>query len=330
MELYQIRHFVAVAEAGGFTKGAQRVAVSQPAISASIAKLEAELDVKLLERGHSQVVLTPAGMRLLEVGKAILQSCNSLKAEIKAINDRKRLRIGVLAPLSTVRVSRLLTAFQGANPNIPVEVIDGRCDGPCPCDQLCGTFPGQDIDSVLTIFNGGESKFANRALFKMPYMLAVREDHRFAERQAVSLCELAHEPFIVPARCVYLQDVMNVLACRGIEIRVVYRTDRDDRALTLVGAGLGLAFVPGHFQEPAVKQVPVVDLGVSRTVGLVWTRERESSALKEFIAFTARHCWAYEPPDYCNPAASAVASMHCREFGGQSPSLRADTLPVPS
>jgi DNA-binding transcriptional LysR family regulator len=53
MELYQIKHFIAVAETGGFTKGAQRVAISQPAISASIAKLETELDVKLLDRRRS-------------------------------------------------------------------------------------------------------------------------------------------------------------------------------------------------------------------------------------------------------------------------------------
>ncbi len=51
MELYQIKHFVAVVEAGGFTKGAERVAVSQPAISASIAKLEAELNVNCLSGG---------------------------------------------------------------------------------------------------------------------------------------------------------------------------------------------------------------------------------------------------------------------------------------
>ena len=54
MELTQIRHFIAVAEAGGFTKGAQRAAVSQQAISASIARLEVELDVKLLDRRRSQ------------------------------------------------------------------------------------------------------------------------------------------------------------------------------------------------------------------------------------------------------------------------------------
>jgi DNA-binding transcriptional LysR family regulator len=320
MELYQIRHFIAVAGAGGFSKGAQWVAVSQPAISASIAKLEAEFNVKLLERRHSRVVLTAAGMRLLEVGKTILQTCNSLKAEMETIANRKLLRIGILQLLSTGRVSKLLTSFQRANPNIPLEVIDGRCDGSCPSDQLCGSPLEGELDAALTIFNGNESRFANRALFKMPYMLAVREDHRFAERQAVNLCELANEPFIVPARCVYLQDVMNVLACRGIEIHVVYRTDRDDMALTLVAAGLGLALVPGHFQIPAVKQVPVSGLGISRTVGLVWQRERESSALEEFIAFAASHCWEQEPPEPFNATAGTVGPTRCPEFARQSPS----------
>ena len=156
MELYQIRHFIAVAEARGFTRGAQWVAVSQPAISASVAKLEEELKIKLLERRHAQVVLTPAGMHLLEVGKVILQRCNSLKAEVKAVTGRKVLRIGILHLLSAGRVGKLLTAFQSANPNTPVEVIDGRCDGSCPGNQLCGAFPDEDLDVALTVFNGSE------------------------------------------------------------------------------------------------------------------------------------------------------------------------------
>jgi DNA-binding MarR family transcriptional regulator len=66
MEIYQIIHFIAVVETGSFTKGADRAAVSQSAISASIAKLEAEFDVQLLDRRRSPVVPTDAGERLLE------------------------------------------------------------------------------------------------------------------------------------------------------------------------------------------------------------------------------------------------------------------------
>jgi DNA-binding transcriptional LysR family regulator len=64
---------------------------------------------------------------------------------------------------------------------------------------------------------------------------------------------------------------------------VVYETDRGDRALALVAAGLGVALLPGHFEFPAVKHVPVSDLGICRTVGLLWLREREDAGLKDLI-----------------------------------------------
>ena len=82
MEIYQIIHFIAIVETGSFTKGADRAAVSQSAISASIAKLEAEFDVQLLDRRRSPVVPTDAGARLFEAGKAILQICKTVKGEL--------------------------------------------------------------------------------------------------------------------------------------------------------------------------------------------------------------------------------------------------------
>ena len=63
MELHQIRHFVAVAQAGSFTKGAELAAVSQPALSASIGRLEAELKVKLLDRQRTKVTPTISGYK---------------------------------------------------------------------------------------------------------------------------------------------------------------------------------------------------------------------------------------------------------------------------
>ena len=291
MEIYQIKHFIAVVEAGGFTKGAQRIAISQPAISISIAKLEDELEVKLLDRRHSRVVPTAAGMLLLDAGKGILQACSAVKAQIKATACRKPLRIGVLQPLSSTRISNLLSSFERARPLISFEVVDLDCAQVCDCEQLFGEHGDRELDVLLTIISANESKFAMRTLFKMPYLLAVREDHRFGRRQTVSLSELDNEPFILPNRCAYLQDVTKALVSRGVKIRVVYRTDRDDRALALVAAGIGLALVPGRFEFPAVRQVPISDLGISRAVGLLWPPTKENDDLKEFVKFGESFCW---------------------------------------
>jgi DNA-binding transcriptional LysR family regulator len=195
VELHQIKHFIAVAETGGFTKGAQRIAVSQPAISASIAKLEAELDVKLLDRRRSPVVPTAAGARLLEAGKKILQACKAVKAELKTITTPNRFRIGVLQSLSSGCVSKLLSSFRRANVHVAIEVVDGSCE------QLVEFLAEQELDAVLTIVGGNDLKFASRVLFEESYLLAVPRDHRFAQRQSVKLADLHGEPFIVRTRC---------------------------------------------------------------------------------------------------------------------------------
>jgi DNA-binding transcriptional LysR family regulator len=284
MELHQIKHFIAVAEAGGFTKGAERAAVSQPAISASIAKLEAELHVKLLDRRHSPIVPTAAGARLLEAGKSVLQTCNAVKLELNDLAAPKLLRIGVLQSLSNFQVSNLLGSFRRAHSHIAMEVSDGSSE------QLIELLAEWKLDAVVTTLDQGTSKFASRILFKQPYVLAVPLDHRFACRKCVRLAELEDEPFIVRTGCDTFQDASNALVSRGFRIRVVYKTAHIDRTLALVAAGIGISFVPAWLGRPGVKRVQVPDLGFFRAVGLLWPPEREDGYLKQFITFAERHC----------------------------------------
>jgi DNA-binding transcriptional LysR family regulator len=114
---------------------------------------------------------------------------------------------------------------------------------------------------------------------------------RLSKMPTLNLSDLRGEPFIVRARCDRYHDVSDALDSRGITLNVMYKTDQDDRALALVAAGVGLALFPAHFEMPTVKKVAVSDLGLSRSIGLLWLREREND-LKEFIKFAESHCWA--------------------------------------
>lgn len=286
MELYQLRHFVAVAETGSFTKGAQREAVSQPAISASIAKLETELEVKLLDRRRTSAVPTAAGLRLLEAAKAMLATAKGVKAELKAMNAPRLLRLGILQSLSSQRVSKLLGAFRHANPHVEIEVVDGSSE------QLNEWLADRRLDTVLTIIDGNSVKFASRVLFEEPYSLAVPTDHRLALQPSVEPADLHDEAFIVRTGTDRFQEGANALVAAGIRIRVAYQTDQFDRALALVAAGVGLALVPARFETPAVKLVPVAGLGIVRRYGLLWSSDRAATDLEEFIGFAETHGWA--------------------------------------
>ena len=117
MELYQIRHFAAVAETGSFTKAAIRAAVSQPALSVSIAKLEEELSVRLFHRSPKSVTLTPAGRQFQRTAQEVLRACNKVKAELRASVADRPLRIGVLRTLPSAHVARLIEALQRELPD---------------------------------------------------------------------------------------------------------------------------------------------------------------------------------------------------------------------
>ena len=85
MELYQLRSFVAVAEAGHLTRAAEKLHVSQPAVSAQIKALEDELDLALFERTPSGMVLTAAGERLLADAEKVLAAAQAMRTEAKAL-----------------------------------------------------------------------------------------------------------------------------------------------------------------------------------------------------------------------------------------------------
>jgi DNA-binding transcriptional LysR family regulator len=255
MELYQLRQFAAVAEAGSFTKGASRAGVSQPAISAAVAKLEQEMGQKLLDRRRGSVVPTAAGKRFLDAAKEILLACNSIKSTLRAASEPQTLRVGILRTLPTVHVVGVLQAFRLAHPEILIELFEG------PREELDKRLEQKKVDVCLTSLTSGVDSKTSAALFTEPYVLAVSQNHQFAKVRSIKLEELHGEPFILRTSCETFQETTALLNARGIRTRLVYRTDQDDRALGLVAAGIGVALMPALYKAAGVVNVHISDFG---------------------------------------------------------------------
>src|SRR5712671_5634211 len=286
MELYQIRQFVAVAETGSFTKGASRAGVSQPAISAAVAKLEEEMGQKLLDRRQGSVVPTTAGSRLLDAARDILLACNSIKSALRAASAPQILRVGMLRTLPTVHVVGVLHAFRQAHPDIQIELFEG------PREELEKRLEQKKLDVCLTSLNDAAASKTSVALFTEPYVLAVSQNHRFAKLRSVTLDDLQGEPFILRTSCETFQDTTALLIARGIRTRLVYRTDQDDRALGLVAAGIGVALMPALYKAAGVVNVGISDFNTKRTIGMRWLPQaEENKCLTAMIAFACSHPW---------------------------------------
>ena len=289
MELKQIKHLVAVAETGSFTKASERVAITQPALSASIAKLEAELEVRLLDRRRSNVTPTPAGLRFLERAGSILLECSTMKAEVRKVALPQPLRIGVLRTLPSSVIADLVRAYRRVTPGAALRLFDGN-----PA-ELHKRFQDRKLHALVTIANAATKSSNFRTLFSDRFVLAVPLDHRFARLEGVRLRELNGEPFISRTSCETFALTSKALAERGIKPRITYVTDQNDRALDLVAAGVGLAMVPEIFDAPGVAKIKLLDYDVRRTIGLQWSSELDHEHLNSFIKIASTQAWQTRP-----------------------------------
>ena len=286
MELYQIRHFAAVAETGGFTKAAIRAAVSQPALSASMAKLEEELGVKLFHRSPKSVTLTPAGRRFQMTAQEVLGACNKVKAELRARVADRPLRIGVLRTLPTAHLARLIETLQREMPETRIELADGTRE------QLHSQLAGRKLLACISLKSESEPGQRSVELLREDYGLVVGLNHRFASYESIELSDLNGERFIVRTHCETFDSTTKLLAQRGIRSKVVYRTDQDDRALALIGAGLGVALMPAIFDASNVKKIPVRDFDAQRVISLHWNEDVADDRLDRLVTFATTHNWS--------------------------------------
>jgi DNA-binding transcriptional LysR family regulator len=286
MELYQIRHFAAVAETGSFTKAGIRAAVSQPALSASIAKLEDELGVKLFHRSARAVTLTPEGRRFDMTAQEILSACNKVKAELRASVADRPLRIGVLRTLPSGHLARLIETLQVELPETRIELVDGKRE------QLGALLESRKLLASISCNADREPGQRSVDLLSEDYGLVVSLDHRFASYESIQLSDLNGERFIVRTHCETFASTTKLFAKRGIRSKIVCRTDQDDRALALAGAGMGVALMPTIFDAPNVKKVPVRDFDVKRVISLHWNEDVADDRLDRLVAIATTHKWA--------------------------------------
>jgi DNA-binding transcriptional LysR family regulator len=113
--------------------------------------------------------------------------------------------------------------------------------------------------------------------------------------ESISIDELQGEPFIVRTHCETFASTTKFLRDRGIRTHVVYKTDQDDRALSLIAAGLGVALMPTLYDAPDVRKIKVRDFDIERVIELQWNADMVDERLEALISFATSHNWGAMP-----------------------------------
>lgn len=192
IELRHLRYFRAVAQAGGMTRAALEVGVSQPTLSHQIAQLEKHLGVTLLVRGRHECTLTDAGELVLQYARRLLGDMEALRRSLDETEDLRRghLRLGINPLFCNSVVPEVLKKFRLAYPNVRIQLLD------MDADEMAKALASGQIEAGLgpigdSVWNKGIDLFDDELL------VILKEDDPLTEKKAISPAQLAGQGLIV-------------------------------------------------------------------------------------------------------------------------------------
>jgi DNA-binding transcriptional LysR family regulator len=274
VELFQLKYFVNIADTLSFSRSAESLHVSQPALSHQMQQLERELATKLFDREHRKIKLTPSGEVFLPLAQAVLFRADEA---IRVLREHMGVetgdvRMGCNPSVATYVAPKMLATFRATFPRVTVELVEGG-----DADLARMVLEGS-IDFAVVTASGSPTTLETTYLTAEELMVVIPPGHRLAGKRSVGLPELANEAFLFPSESfnVTLQ-VMEACRAAGFEPQIPYRTGSVESVKNFVRQGLGISVLPamtlGEVSGGGLA-VLKVEGGLSRDLNLIQAKDR--------------------------------------------------------
>ena len=279
MTLTELRYIVAVARERHFGRAAEACFVSQPTLSVAIKKLEEELDVKIFERGATEVTVTPLGEDIVRQAQSVIEQAGAIKEIAKRGKDplAGALRLGIIYTIGPYLLPELVRGVIERYPQMPlmlqenftVKLLEMLRTGELDCAIMAEPFP----DTGLAV----------APLYDEPFVIATPATHPFAQREKVSSQELKNETMLLlgTGHC-FRDHVLEVcpefarFSSDAEGIRKSFEGSSLETIKHMVASGMGITVVPALSvpKEPQahLRFVPFEEPVPTRRVVLAWRR----------------------------------------------------------
>jgi DNA-binding transcriptional LysR family regulator len=278
MELYPLRVFAEVASEKSFSRAAEKLLRTQPAVSLAIQRLEAELGEKLIDRSSKDLLLTDAGRVVFEYARRF----ENLSAEMgKALAELRDNSAGCLSiganESTTLYLLPYVAMYRRLYPRVRVQVR--RC--------LSSKIPTQLLDGDLELgvisYDPGDARVVSTPIYTDHLAFVLSPKHRFASRKALSIKELGLETFIAHnLASPYKNVVVREFQRHGVTLDMVVEVPTVEAIRKLVQQNEGVSFLPRMCVEEEIArkticEVQVREIKVARYVRLVYMAQRTLS-----------------------------------------------------
>jgi DNA-binding transcriptional LysR family regulator len=282
MDLMLLRSLMAVAESGTITGAAERMNISQSALSRRLQQLETDLGAELLLRGRHGIELTELGRQTVERGRSIVTRYDELRLNISEHLELHRgmVRVGGGATVTSFLLPETIAELQSSHPGLHFYVKESGSR------EIAQDVAAGDLDLGVVTLPVPTRELDTSHLVVDDIVLVARADHELA-RGPVQVRRLEGQPFVSfePGSAIR-QIIDSALRAAGVQVDVVMELRSIPTILRMVATTGNLAFVsrlslPG---EAAVRAVAVRGLRISRTLGLAKRRGIPLSVTAQLFA----------------------------------------------
>jgi DNA-binding transcriptional LysR family regulator len=283
-----LRYFTVVAEEGNLTRAAERLFVSQPALTKQIRQLESQMGVRLFTRSRAGMTLTAAGQALAARTPAVLAGWDQALREAKSAASQaaRVLRVGFLAGGANEATQEILADFALRRPGWRVEMRAATW-----LDPTAGLAGGDADVALLRLPFPGQDGLRTEVLLTEPRWVALPATHPLAGRDQICFRDLWDEPFVAaPAETGWWRDWWLANSEREghpVRIGAVAETGQPEDWLTEIANGNGVALAPEsaarYYARPGVVYRPVSGLSPSQA-GVAWPPAADASpVIQDFV-----------------------------------------------
>jgi DNA-binding transcriptional LysR family regulator len=283
VDLANLNAFIAVAETGGFSLAAERLHLTQPAVSKRIAALESQLDVRLFDRLGREIGLTEAGRALLPRAYQILNVLDDTRRALTNLNGDigGRLSLATSHHIGLHRLPPLLRAFTRAHPQVSLDIR--FLDSEVAYDEV---LHGRAELAVITLAPQTAEPVRAVKVWDDPLDFVVAPEHPLASKTDIQLADIAGHPAVFPGGNTFTHHIAQRLFEReGLTPNITMSTNYMETIKMMVSIGIAWSVLPRSMLDEQVVSLPLRGIQLTRQLGYILHRERTlSNAARAFMA----------------------------------------------
>lgn len=276
MDTQALSAFLEVADTASFSKAAERLYLSQPAVSKRIATLEDQLGRQLFDRVGRQISLTDAGRALLPYARRVLHDIEDGRRALSMLSEKVegRLSIGTSHHIGLHRLPTVLRAYTLSYPEVDLDIQ--FMDSEVACEAVLA---GKLELGIVTLPSQALPQLKSRLVWPDPLAVVVAPGHPLAALKKPRLGDLAEHPAVLPDEATYTHRIVTAaLTQHGLKPRIRLATNYLETLKMLVMIGLGWSVLPRSMLDKDLIALPIRELSLERELGVVWHEKRTLSA----------------------------------------------------